>query len=143
MMLHDWISIPILFVITLGFARLLGCLIQEIFLSRSIGLALLSVPILLLILASPLTLPPVLQWLLLSASISVILIYAFFPEILPAFAQSRRFDLRYISFTMLLSAIWYLSEGLMLWNNGPLLAGFMSLVGLITGFLSWQKSITV
>ena len=140
-MIHTWISVPILFVITLGFARLLGCLIQEILASRSLGLALLSVPILLLILASPLTLPLTLQWLLLSASICVTLIYAFWPEVLPTFAQSRKFDLRYISFTMLLSAVWYLSEGLMLWSNGPLLAAGMSLVGLVTGVLSWQKSI--
>ena len=142
-MIHDWISIPILFVITIGFARLLGCLIREILATQSVGLSLLSVPILMLILASPLTLSPPLQWLLLTLSITITLIYAFFPEILPEFAQTRQFDLRYVSFTMLLSSIWYLSEGLMLWNNGPILAALMSFVGMVTGFLSWQKSITL
>lgn len=141
-MIHDWISIPILFIITIGFARLLGCIIREILATQSIGLILLSLPIFLLILASPLTLTTALQWLLFTLSISVTLIYAFFPEILPTFAQSRRFDLRYVSFAMLLSAIWFLSEGLMLWSNGPIMAGLMSAVGLITGLLSWQKSFT-
>jgi len=138
---HLWISIPTLYIITIGFARVLGCLIKELFISRSIGLALVALPISLLVFASPLALPPTLQWLLLIMSLIVVGVYAFRPEILPAFAQSRKFDLRYISATMLLSAIWYLSEGLMLWSYGPIMAGLMSLAGLITGFLSWQKSL--
>ena len=139
-MLYLWISIPTLFVITIGFARLLGCMIQEYIETRSIGLALLALPISLLVLASPLTLPTPLQWLLLLTSVSVTTIYAFFPEILPEFAQSRKFDLRYISIAMLLSAFWYVSEGLALWSSGPMLAGIMAATGIITGYLSWYKS---
>ena len=140
---HIWISIPTLFVITIGFARVLGCLINEWLIKRSIWLILLATPITLLVFASPLTLPSGLNWLLLTVSILVVLVYAFRPDILPQFARSRKFDLRYISVAMLLSAIWYLSEGLTLWQYGSTLAGMMSLAGLITGYLSWQKSFRV
>ena len=139
-MYYYWISIPTLFLITIGFARLLGCLIREYLDTRSIGLALLAIPIGLLVLASPLTLQTPLQFLLLLTSITITIIYAFYPEILPEFAQSRRFDLRYISVAMLMSAIWYVSEGLSLWSSGPLLASLMAATGFITGYLSWYKS---
>ena len=140
---HVWISIPTLFVITLGFARVLGCLIKEWLISRSLWLALLALPISLLVFASPLTLPSGLNWLLLITSMLVLEVYAFHPDLLPVFARSRKFDLRYLSAAMLLSAIWYLSEGLTLWQYGPELAWLMSLAGLITGYLSWQKSLSL
>lgn len=139
-MYYYWISIPTLFVITIGFARLLGCLIQEYLETRSTGLALLAIPITLLVLASPLTLTTPLQLVLLLTSITVTIIYAFYPEILPEFARSRRFDLRYTSIAMLLSSFWYVSEGLALWSNGPMLAVLMGATGIITGYLSWHKS---
>ncbi|MGD2026771.1 MAG: hypothetical protein PVI99_03065 [Anaerolineales bacterium] len=106
-----WFSSPTLFMITLGFAGLLGNLIYHLRERISPQLIALCALVLGMVILPPLSLPILLQRTLWGAGLIVILAYAVRPSTLPANLHTRRFAMRYTAVAMVLSAIWNILSG--------------------------------
>ena len=143
-----WITSSTLFVITLGFAGLLGELIHHLRIRRSaakqngiqVRLAGMSVFISILVLLFPLSLPGTANWLLWLAAVCVIAIYALHRRALPPRLLTRRFAWRYTSAAMLLSAWWNFSTGTALPAGTSLPATLLAVSALLAALLAWLES---
>ncbi|HKJ28302.1 MAG TPA: hypothetical protein VJ965_11735 [Anaerolineales bacterium] len=129
-----WLSSPALFVITLGFAGLLGELIYRLREAIQIRLAALAALFASLVLFPPLSLPGVLNWLLWLLALVVVVLFALRPDPLPSLFLTRRFALRYASAAMLLSAIW----NVWTWPSFP--SSLLVVSALAAACLAWLES---
>jgi hypothetical protein len=150
-----WVSPPAIIVISLGFAGLLGEQIRQLrsrlnqnkgksprfdrfeALLRSHKHQLAAVLALVgLVLLSPLSLPPVTQWISWTAASLVVALFAIRPKVLPTGMFTCRFAWQYASFSMLVAALWNLLAG----PGLPYLV--LGLVALFAALLSWKRSQT-
>ena len=106
-----WFSSPTLFIITLGFAGLLGDLIYRLRERISPQLIALCTLVLGMVIFPPLSLPLLLQRTLWGAGVIVIIAYAVRPGTLPENLHTRRFAMRYIAVAMVFSATWNILSG--------------------------------
>lgn len=137
-----WITSSTLFMITLGFAGLLGELIYTLRVRRSaakrngiqVRLAGMSVFVSLLVLLFPLSLPGMANWLLWLAALAVIAAYSLHRRSLPPRLLTRKFAFRYTSAAMLLSAWWNFTAG------PSLPANLLAASALVAALLAWLES---
>ena len=134
-MFEEWISAITLFIITLGFARMLGELVYHLRNQPGLPLAFVSFIIINLILFPPLSLPVTLRWFYWVVAFSVVAIFAVRSQGIPEVLLSQRFILRYISFVMLTSAAWYLSAA------QTALMSALAAVAILAALLSWRESL--
>jgi len=134
-MMDAWIAALTLFIITLGFAGILGGLIFRLRTEPKVFLAFLSLMIGSLVFFPPLSLPVMLQWLVWLAALIIAGTFAMRPANLPAFLLSRRFVLRYACLALLTTAMWYQSVG------PSLLMSSLTITALLTALVSWRESL--
>ncbi len=129
-----WVAYPALYIITIGFAGLLGELIFHLrsqFTPRILAAAMLLAG---LVWFPPLSLPLTLQWGLWVSSGVVILLFALRPQPLPNQLFSRQFAMRYASIAMLISALWDVLAG------PAFPAHALAIAALLASLLAWLAS---
>ena len=134
-MVSNWLSLPTLLAIQLGFSGVLGAQLFRLrseFNSRQVAAAIaVGVPVML----SPLSMPALLQWLGWLAAILVVVFFALRPDHRFAGVWSWRFAWRYAALVMALVTLWSLSKGV----SSPLfvLSGF----AVLAGGMAWHRSL--
>jgi hypothetical protein len=134
-MVSNWLSLPTLFAIQLGFSGVLGAQLYHLrsqFNSRQVAAAIaVGVPVML----SPLSMPALLQWLGWLAAILVVVLFALRPNHRFAPILTWRFAWRYAALVMALVALWSLFNGI----TSPLfiLSGF----AILAGGMAWHRSL--
>ncbi|MCB2179676.1 hypothetical protein KQH54_00990 [bacterium] len=129
-----WLSSSTIFVITIGFAGLLGELSYRLRKNLSFSILGLSILVFGMVVLPPLSLPGIMSWLLWASGFFVFLLYSLRPQALPQSWVTRRFAMRYIALSMVLCAVWNLLTS----------AGFPALLlatfAATTGLMAWQDS---
>lgn len=129
-----WLSSSTILLITVGFAGLLGELSYQLRKRLSTSIAVLSIPVLGMVILPPLSLPGILPWLLWISGFTVFILYFFRPAPLPQQLLTRRFAMRFIAITMVLCTLWNLQTD----------AGFPALLQAATAgataIMAWSES---
>lgn len=134
-MVEYWIKAFTLFIITLGFAGLLGDLLFQLRSRRHAATGFLALLIGSLVFFPPLSLPHIPRAVLWTAALTVILLFTARPNRLPQVLLSQRFILRYACLGLVTTALWYLSVG------QSLLMSALAISALFAALLSWRESL--
>lgn len=134
-----WISLPVLFIINLGFAGLLGTQIYHLRAKGEDRLAaaqnlLLALALGGLVWLPQFSLPNLAQWFGWLAAVLVVGLFAARPKPLPRQLWTLRFAFRYAALAMLLVALW----GLLPAITAPLI--LLSPAAVCAGALAWLRS---
>ena len=133
-MVEYWINVFTLFIITLGFAGILGDLFFQLRSRKDAASGFLALVISSLVFSPPLSLPLIPRSILWAVALIVILIFAARPERLPAALLSQRFILRYACLAMVATALWYLSV------EQSLLMFVLAFSAMLAALFSWRVS---
>ncbi len=128
-----WVYPPTLFLITLGFAGVLGDLIYRLRANLNLPMLVAALSTLFLVLFPPLSLPPAFQYAGWIGAVLVILVFALRPDNLPSTFFTRRFALRYAALIMLLSALWGIF-------NATFPTNLLAAAALLAALLAWTRS---
>jgi len=134
-MVEYWINVFTLFIITLGFAGILGDLFFQLRSRKDAVAGFLALLISSLVFFPPLSLPLIPRSVLWAAALIVTLIFAARPQRLPGTLFSQRFILRYACLAMVATALWYLSVG-----ESPLMF-VLAISAMLAALFSWRESL--
>lgn len=136
-MAFAWLTIIAYFSIHIGFSAFLG---TQVFHLRNSNKPVHSIAVLIsasIILLSPLSLPLWGQWLSWVLAVLTSSIFTLRPKSFPPYLWSMKFALAYLSGTMLLVAIWEISQGIQL--HSTLLSSLAALACILAWVRSFQK----
>ena len=134
-MVEYWINVFTLFIITLGFAGILGDLFFQLRSRKNAAAGFLVLLISSLVFFPPLSLPLIPRSVLWAASLIVTLLFAARPGQLPGALFSQRFILRYACLAMVTTALWYLSA-----EQSPLMF-VLAISAMLAAVFSWRESL--
>ena len=134
-MVEYWITVFTLFIITIGFAGILGDLFFQLHSRKNAAAGFLALLIGSLIFFPPLSLTLTPRTVLWAAALIVTLLYTARPDWLPVTLFSQRFILRYACLAMVTTALWYLSV------EQSLLMFVLAISAMLAALYSWRESL--